>query len=87
MEVVKAMLHDQDLLMYLWVEAARIVVYVQNISPHRVIDNQTLEEVFSGEILEVSHLRIFGCLVYMRVPKDKRSKYYPSRKRGIFVGY
>ena len=32
-------------------------------------------------------MRIFGCLVYIHVPKDKRSKLDPSGKRGIFVGY
>ena len=32
-------------------------------------------------------MTIFGCLVYIHVPKDKRSKLDPSRKRGIFVGY
>ena len=30
MEAVKAMIHDQDLPMYLWVEVARTTVYVQN---------------------------------------------------------
>ena len=81
------MLHDQDLPMYLWVEAARTVVYVQNKSPHRVIDNWTPEEVFSGKIPEVIHLRIFGCPVYMHVPKDKRSTLDPTGKWDIFIGY
>ena len=30
MEAVKAMIHDQDLPMYLWAEAARTAVYFQN---------------------------------------------------------
>ena len=30
MEVVKAMIHDQDLPMHLWVEATKIALYVQN---------------------------------------------------------
>ena len=30
MEAVKAMIHDQDLPMYLWAEAARTTVYIQN---------------------------------------------------------
>ena len=34
MEAVKAMIHDQDLPMYLWAEAAQTVVYVQNRFPH-----------------------------------------------------
>jgi hypothetical protein len=30
MEAVKTMIHDQDLPMHLWAEAARTTVYVQN---------------------------------------------------------
>ena len=43
--------------------------------------------MFSGERREVSHLKIFGCPVYIHIPKEKRSKLYPSGKKGLFVGY
>ena len=46
MEAAREMLHDQDLPMHLWAEAVRIEVYVQNHTPHRVLKNKTLEEVF-----------------------------------------
>ena len=36
---------------------------------------------------EVSHLKIFGSLVYVHIPKEKRTKLDPSRKKGMFVGY
>ena len=87
MEAVKAMIHDQDLSMHLWEEAARTTVYVQNRSPNCVLAKKTPEEMFTGENPEVSHLRIFGCLVYVHVPKDKKSKLDPSGKKGIFVGH
>jgi hypothetical protein len=29
----------------------------------------------------------FGCLVYIHVPKEKRTKLDPSRRKGTFVGY
>jgi hypothetical protein len=35
----------------------------------------------------VGHLRIFGCHVYIHVPKDKRTKMEPPGNKGIFVGY
>ena len=47
MEVARAMLHDQDLPMRLWEESARTTVYVQNRTPHRVLENKKPEEVFS----------------------------------------
>jgi hypothetical protein len=43
--------------------------------------------MFTGENPEVSRLRIFGCPVYVHVPKDKRSKLDPSGEKGIFIGY
>ena len=56
MEVAREMLHDQDLPMHLWEKDARTTVYVQNCTPHRVLENKTLEEVFFGKKPEVNHL-------------------------------
>ena len=81
------MLHDQDLLIHLWAEASRTTVYVQNCTPHRVLKNKIPEEVFSNKKLEVNHLKIFDCPVYIHIPKEKRTKLDPSGKKGIFVGY
>jgi hypothetical protein len=36
---------------------------------------------------EVGHICIFGCLVYIHVPIEKRTKLEASRKKGLFVGY
>ena len=36
---------------------------------------------------EVIHLRIFGFLVYIHVPKKKRTKIYPSGRNVVFIGY
>ena len=77
MEAARAMLHDQYLPMHLWVEATRTSVYVQNRTPHRVLKNKTLEEVFSRKKLEVIHVRIFGCPMYIYIPKEKRTKLDP----------
>ena len=87
MEAARAMLHDQDLPMHIWAEAARTTMYVQNHTPHRVLENKIPEEVFSGKKPKVSHLRIFGCLVYIHIPKETRTKLDPSGRKGIFVGY
>ena len=81
------MLHNQDLPMHLRAEAAITTVYVQNHTPHRVLENKTPEEVFSNKKPGVSHLRIFSCPVYIHIPKEKRTKLDPLGKKGIFVGY
>ena len=87
MKVVKAMIHDQDLSMYLWEEASKTTVYVHNGISHNSLGNKTPEEMFSREKPEVSHLNIFGCTIYIHIPKEKRTKLDPSGKKGLFVGY
>ena len=86
MEAVKAMIHDQDPLMYLWPEAVRTIVYGQNRISHNALGNKNRKEMFYGEKLEVSNLKIFGCLVYIHILKEKISKLDPSGKKGLFVG-
>jgi hypothetical protein len=86
-ETVKALLNDQGLSMFLWGEVAMMEIYVQNRSPHHILKDLTPEEAFSGKKPNVENLRIFGCPVCSHIPKDKRNKLEPSRKKGIFVGY
>ena len=78
---------NEDIPMHLWEEASRTGVYVQNCTPHRVLKNKTPKEVLSSKKSEINHLRIFGCPVYIHIPKGKRKKLDLSRKKGIFVGY
>jgi hypothetical protein len=80
------MIHDQDLPMCLWAEAAMTVVYVQNRLSHSTLGLKTPEEMFTGKKPKVSHLKIFGYPLFIHIPKEKRNKLDPSRKKGIFVG-
>jgi hypothetical protein len=43
--------------------------------------------MFTRKKPEVSHLKIFGCPVFILIPKEKRNKPECSGKKGIFVGY
>ena len=72
--------------MCLWAEAAMTVVYVQNRLPHSALGLKTPEEMSTGKKLEVRHLKIFGCPVFIHIPKEKRNRLEPSGKKGIFVG-
>jgi len=73
--------------MTLWAEAYMTTVYVQNRSPHQILKNITPEEAFTKVKPEIGHFRIFGCPIYLHVPKEKRSKLEPSGRKGTFVGY
>ena len=63
------------------------LVYVQNRCRHQDLDDKTIEEAFTSVKPEVGHLRIFACLDYIHVPKEKRTKLEPLGKKFIFVGY
>ena len=43
--------------------------------------------MFFSKKQEFSHLKIFVCPVYIHIPKEKRTKLYPSGKKGIFMEY
>jgi hypothetical protein len=72
---------DQDLPTSLSPEAASTAVYIHNRNPHAILGNGTPEEAFAGEKPDVGHLTIFGCPVYIHVPKDKRTKMESSGKK------
>jgi hypothetical protein len=72
--------------MCLWAEAAMTTVYVQNRLPHSALGLKTPEEMFTEKKLEVSHLKIFGFPVFIRIPKEKRNKMEPFRKEGNICG-
>ena len=85
MEVVKTMIHDQDLPMHLWDEASRTTIYVQKKLSHSALGFKTPEEMFIRKKPELSHLKIFGCPVFVHILKEKRTKLDRSGKKGIFV--
>ena len=77
---MKTMIHDQDLPMHFWAEAARTTVYVQNRVSHNALGFKTPEDMFTGKKPEVSHLKIFGCPV--STLKRKENEVRSFRKEG-----
>ena len=68
-------------------KASSTTIYVKNRSSQGIVGDKTPEEAFTGVKTKVSHLRIFGCRVYIHIPKEKSTKLEPSGKKGTFVGY
>ena len=90
-EAARAMIFDQNLEYYLWVEASCTTIYIQNSNPHSYLRDKTPEEIFTKVKPNISHLishlRICGCPVYIHVPEEKRTKLQLSGRKDIFVGY
>jgi hypothetical protein len=73
--------------MFFWAETCNTTIYIYNRCPHKILEDKTPKEAFIGVKPEVSHFRMFGCLVYIHVPVEKRTKLEPSSRKGLFVGY
>jgi hypothetical protein len=49
-----------------------------NQTPIVIVHGMTIKEKFIVKKLDVSHLRMFGCIAYVHVPNEKRSKLDPK---------
>ncbi|KAL0426860.1 UNVERIFIED_CONTAM: Retrovirus-related Pol polyprotein from transposon TNT 1-94 [Sesamum latifolium] len=70
-----------------WAEAVSMACYLINRSPRASLGGKVAEEVWIGNPVNFDHLRTFGCLAYVHVPSDERSKLDPKSKQCIFLGY
>ena len=87
MNKATAILRESKLGTGFWAEALSTAVHVRNRTPTSSVDGKTPMELWSGEIPDVSHLRVFGCLADVLVPKSKRGKFDSKSERVVFIGY
>jgi hypothetical protein len=91
MEMVRASLFGMNMPRFYWGEAVKSVVYIINRVPSQVIEFQTpyqkLQTLFETPHQPNLEPRIFGCTVYVHIPKFLRSKLDPCAQRCVFVGY
>jgi hypothetical protein len=81
------MLNEKNLPNYFWAETVAIAVYIMNRTSKATIHGMTLEEKFTCKKPNVSHFRVFGCIAYVHVLDEKRSKLDPKVEKCIFIGY
>lgn len=85
-EMTRCLLRDANLDKRYWGEAIHTANYLLNRLPCSAT-NRTPYELWYGEKPEYKHLRIFGSIAYVHVPKEKRKKLDQKSQRMIFVGY
>lgn len=86
-EKSRCMLFDAELPKEFWAEAVNTAVYLINRSPTRGLNGRTPNEIWSGHVPDLSHLRVFGCKAMVHIPKQRRRKLDPKSRELIFVGY
>lgn len=87
MEKARCLLQDSRLCKRYWAEAVMTAIYLKNRSPTTALSGRIPEEVWTGSSIDLSHLRVFGCMAYSLIPEQRRKKLDPKSKQYIFVGY
>lgn len=85
--MANTMLKEKGFPRPLWAEAVSTAVYLMNWCPTKTVQNRTPVEAWSGLKPSAKHLKVFGCVCYVHIPKEKRSKLDDKTHKGIFMGY
>ena len=91
MEVVRTSLFGMNMPRFYWGEAVKSTIYLINRVPSRVLDFRTPQQKMQA-FSSLSHVpnlepRVFGCIVYVHVPKILWNKLDSCAKRCVYVGY
>ena len=86
-KVARVLMNEKEMLEYYWAEAIHAAMYIMNRTPTAAIHGMTPEEKFTGKKPDLSHLKVFGCLAYVHIPNELRSKLDPKAKKCVFIGY
>ncbi|KAG6764687.1 hypothetical protein POTOM_032168 [Populus tomentosa] len=70
-----------------WADAVHTAVYLINRGPSVPLEFRLPEEVWRGKEVQLSHLKVFGCVSYVHIDSDTRNKLEAKSKKCFFIGY
>ena len=70
-----------------WADAVSIAAYLINRGLSVPMEFKLPEEVWSGKEVKFSNLKVFGCVSYIHIDYDARSKLDAKSKICFFIGY
>jgi transposase InsO family protein len=86
-ERITAMLDESGLSKRYWGECLAALVHVLNCCPTSIVTDSTPYEIWHNKKPDIGHLRVWGCVAYVHVQKDKRQSLGPHMEKCIFIGY
>ena len=91
LEIARALLINAHGPNRYWSDVVAIVVHLLNHMPTKVLQFQTPLKVFSDHVSLPTVLmippRIFGCVTFIHIHKNQRTKLDPCVVRCLFLGY
>jgi hypothetical protein len=84
--MARSLLIASNLPIQFYGDAILTATYLHNRLVHTG-ETKTPFELLKGRVPKIDHLRPFGCIAYVHVPQEKRSKLAPAAVRCRLVGY
>ena len=92
--IMKALIFESGISKVFWAYAAETACYIRNrsviVTPvdGSMKNKKTPYELWTGEKLEIVHMRIWGCKCWIHIPMERDAdKLNPCAIEGVFVGY
>jgi transposase InsO family protein len=70
-----------------WSSAVCTFAYTRNKIPLAADPNHIPERLFLGKEINYTHLRVFGCVAWCHIPKERRHALEPKAIKCIMIGY
>ena len=86
-EMARSMMKEKGLPIEYWGEVVVIILYLINRFPIKLVHDKIHLEAWSRNIWIVKHLRVFGCVAYAHVSKEKRKNLDEKGVKCIFTSY
>lgn len=87
MEMSRCLLFQKGLPKTFWEEVVSTTNYLLNLIQTKVLEGKTPFECWFGYKLSIAHLKVFGCIGYVKVPDEKRTKLDVKSLVAIHIGY
>ena len=84
-----SILHQAGLPLSFWGEALSTFIHIWNRTPTSAVPGKTPWETFYGKKPDLSMLRVWGCVAYVHIQRDKRvgGSLGSHMEKCIFIGY
>lgn len=86
-EAARTMLHAMNMPLYLWAECVNTSVFVLNRTGTSTVLNKSPCDLWYNKQMDFDYFKVFGSVVYVHIPKQKRQKFDKKAEKCLFVGY
>lgn len=86
-EAARTMLHAMNMPLFLWAECVNTSVFVLNRTGTSSVLNKSPCELWYNKKVDFDYFKVFGSIVYVHIPKQKRQKLDQKAEKCLFVGY